>query len=240
MSLVKLPFLFTGLLSGYAITSAPQPKVATVDRHRDVRPFERWFSATVRIHSFILKVLTCGPPIIEMAVIIADHFPDHPVSNTVLATLVRGPLSVVRHITWSPAFLVSWAVGTLAGVVRVQCYQTLGRFFTFEVSIHDDHKIVEDHWYGVVRHPSYVSGSLSVIGLGLMNGVRGSWFRECRVLQTGVGKVAAGTWLVLTVYVTLSMAWRSREEDRILKKQFGDEWEAYARRVRWRWIPFIW
>lgn len=61
MSLVKIPFLFTGLLSGYGMLTPPQPRVPTRDRHREVKPFERWFSATVRIHAIILKVLVLQP-----------------------------------------------------------------------------------------------------------------------------------------------------------------------------------
>ncbi|KAH9933026.1 uncharacterized protein B0H18DRAFT_928721 [Fomitopsis serialis] len=239
MSLTKIPFLFTGLLSGYTITTPPQPKVATPDLHRDVKPFERWFSATVRIHSIVLKVLTCVTPVLETAVIIADHFPNHPLSKLILSTLVRGPLSLTRRITCSRAFLASSAVGSLAALVRFQCYQTMGRFFTFEMSIRDGQQVVEDGWYGVVRHPSYISAALSLVGLGLMHAVAGSWVRECGMLQTRAGKSAAGIYAGLTVYVTLSMAWRSREEDRILKRQFGEEWEAYARSVPWLWIPYV-
>lgn len=62
MSLIKLPFLFTGLLSGYAILTPPQARVPTRDRCREVKPFERWFSATVRIHSILLKVRTSELP----------------------------------------------------------------------------------------------------------------------------------------------------------------------------------
>lgn len=61
MSLVKIPFLFTGLLSGYGMLTPPQPQVPTRDRHREVKPFERWFSATVRIHSIVLKVCIWRP-----------------------------------------------------------------------------------------------------------------------------------------------------------------------------------
>ncbi|KAH9836298.1 uncharacterized protein C8Q71DRAFT_708473 [Rhodofomes roseus] len=239
MSLVKIPLLFTGLLSGYVILTPPQPKVSTKDRHQDVKPFERWFSATVHIHSIALKTLSCVAPMLEAAVIVAGRFPDHPLSQMVLTALVPGPQSLTRRIACTGAFLASWAVGTLGAAVRYQCYQTMGRFFTFEVSIRDGHQIVQDGWYGIVRHPSYISGAFSLVGLGLMHAVAGSWMRECGVLQTPVGKTLVGIYAGLTVYVTLSMAWRSREEDRILKEQFGEQWEEYAGKVRWRWIPYV-
>lgn len=174
-----------------------------------------------------------------MIIIIADHFPHHPLSVPILSTLVRGPISLTNRITCSRAFLASWVLGTFAGLVRCQCYYMLGRFFTFEVSIRNGHTLVQDGWYGVVRHPSYVSGALSLVGLGLMHTIRGSWLRECGILQTRVGRILAGVYAGLTIYVNLSMVWRSMEEDRILRKHFGQEWEEYAERVRWRWIPYI-
>ena len=174
-----------------------------------------------------------------MIIIIADHFPHHPLSAPILSTLVRGPISLTNRITCSRAFLASWVLGTFAGLVRCQCYYMLGRFFTFEVSIRNGHTLVQDGWYGVVRHPSYVSGALSLVGLGLMHTIRGSWLRECGILQTRAGRILAGVYAGLTIYVNLSMVWRSMEEDRILRKHFGQEWEEYAERVRWRWIPYI-
>lgn len=183
--------------------------------------------------------MTCGAPLLEIAVIIAAHFPSHPLSTAILSRLVGGPPSPTHYITCSRAFLASWALGTFAGIVRCQCYYTLGRFFTYEVSIRDGHRLVQDGWYGIVRHPSYISGALSLLGLELMHAVHGSWFRECGVLQTPMGRIAAGIYAVLTVYVDLSMLWRSCEEDRILRKHFGEEWEEYATRVRWRWIPYV-
>ena len=174
-----------------------------------------------------------------MAVIIADHFPHHTLSAAILTTFIRGPVPLAQRITCSRAFLVSWAIGTFAGIVRCQCYYMLGRFFTFEVTIRDGHALVQDGWYGLVRHPSYVSGAIALVGLGLMHAVRGAWFRECGILQTRGGRIAAGVYVGLTIYVNLSMVWRSREEDRILRKHFGKEWEEYAGRVRWRWIPYV-
>ena len=41
------------------------------------------------------------------------------------------------------------------GLLRLHCYRTLGRFFTFDVSIHEGHQLVTTGSYSIVRHPSY-------------------------------------------------------------------------------------
>ena len=53
----------------------------------------------------------------------------------------------------------------LGGYIRWACYRALGRLFTFEMSIRDNHELVTDGPYGWVRHPAYTGILLIVAGV---------------------------------------------------------------------------
>lgn len=62
---------------------------------------------------------------------------------------------------------------TISGAyLRVLCYKSLGSLFTFEMSIRDDHRLVKDGPYQVVRHPSYLGLLLTMVGLFLWHASR--------------------------------------------------------------------
>ena len=71
--------------------------------------------------------------------------------------------------------------------------------------------------YRLVRHPLYLGWMLAVFGAATMTFDR---------------LVFAG---LTTIYLIVAIPW----EERSLERTFGDEYERYKRRVRWRIIPFI-
>ena len=62
-------------------------------------------------------------------------------------------------------FFVGAFVVALGGYIRYSCFRALGRLFTFEMSIRDEHKLITNGPYSVVRHPSYTGALLTVIGI---------------------------------------------------------------------------
>ncbi|KAH9829950.1 uncharacterized protein C8Q71DRAFT_384278 [Rhodofomes roseus] len=238
MSLVKIPFLVAGAVSGYVVMTAPNPKVP-VKQRAEVNAFERFFSETVRLYTLGFKALILSGSILEVLVIGASHFPSHPLSQRILDTLIVGPHSLARHITISPLFVAGAAIGYFGAYFRWQCYHTLGRLFTFEVSIREGHKLITEGPYQYTRHPSYTGVILSATGLGLMYVASGSWIHECGILRTRGGKIAAWTYVAASLYGSASVCKRASLEDALLKKQFGEEWEAYAKRVPCRIVPYI-
>jgi len=71
--------------------------------------------------------------------------------------------------------------------------------------------------YALVRHPLYFGWVLAVFGAAHMTGDRLAF--------------AALT----TLYLVIAVPW----EERSLVKSFGEDYRRYARRVRWRIVPFI-
>lgn len=211
MSLVKIPFIAAGTLGTYACLTPPQPKVSAAERPKDATTWERVFSATVRFYvgSRSPQALACSGGILEIAVILASRFPAHPLSQKILRSLVRGHISLTGRIDFSPLFFAGCGLAAIGGFIRYQCYRTLGRFFTYEVTIRNDHQLITEGPYGWVRHPSYTSGIACCVGLGICYGSAGSWLRECRILETLGGKVASWLYVAFVVYGTASLVVRA-------------------------------
>ncbi len=95
----------------------------------------------------------------------------------------------------------------------------LGRFFTVNVAIVKDHRVVDNGPYTYVRHPSYTGVFLAFTGLGLM---LFNWLAL----------------LVITVPVFAMFLWRMNVEEHALKQALGSDYEAYMKRTK-RLLPFV-
>lgn len=132
-------------------------------------------------------------------------------------------------------FVVS---GTL---LRLHCFRTLGKLFTFDLTIMPSHKLVTRGPYSYVRHPSYSGSLLVFFGIGLVNLTEGGWVVECGILGHG----ALGMGIRMAAFCALMIGWlalgifRSRAEDAELRKHFGEEWIQYAGKIRWWFVPGI-
>ena len=89
---------------------------------------------------------------------------------------------------------------------------TLGRHYDLVLEIHEGHQLVRRGPFALVRHPVYTGLALHFIGASL---------------ATGNLLLAAGTLLVSfpTFFI------RASAEERLLREQFGEEYERYARDV---------
>ena len=127
----------------------------------------------------------------------------------------------------------------LGSNLRLWCFRTLGRFFTFDLSVKDDHKLITTGPYAIVRHPSYVGTALVASGSIVVLFGPGSWAARSGLLRTVVGKVVAGLWVVYSGVLVVSLCGRVNKEDRVLRESFGKEWDEYASRTRYRLVPFV-
>jgi protein-S-isoprenylcysteine O-methyltransferase len=109
-----------------------------------------------------------------------------------------------------------FAVGT---ILRWWSIVHLGRFFSVDVAIASDHKVVETGPYRFVRHPSYTGLLLQCAGLGI-------------VLRTTLSL------LVIIVPTFLVLFHRIRVEEKALLANFGKDYEAYTRRTK-RLLPGV-
>ena len=107
----------------------------------------------------------------------------------------------------------------LGVILRFTIVSSLGKFFTVNVVIAEDHKLKTDGFYRYLRHPSYSASILSFAGFG----------------------VSLNNWMSLILIVTaISTAFliRIRIEEETLINHFGEEYEMYQKKAK-RLIPFI-
>ncbi|KAG1747633.1 hypothetical protein EDB19DRAFT_1893928 [Suillus lakei] len=176
------------------------------------------------------------------------------VSLAEIATIVShatGSLSVIQAITQHAVgqsvqdtpitfpFILGTALAVAGGLVRWWCFRTLGRFFTFKLSVRKGHHIVTTGPYAVIRHPSYTAGMVQVIGILILHGSPTSWLRHSGVLDVVELKMAVVAWLAGITLLMINVVCRVSQEDEILKSAFGDEWERWAGAVRYWLIPGI-
>jgi protein-S-isoprenylcysteine O-methyltransferase Ste14 len=129
------------------------------------------------------------------------------------------------------------------------CYRTLGGAFSFEVvpsgarstnpEVVKKPKLAQTGLYSFLRHPSYTTGFSCVIGAAFTPLLAGSWMKESGFLETEVGKVVVPTWLFIFGITIVFVAMRIEGEDEVMKRQFGEEWLQWSRRVRYKLIPGV-
>lgn len=139
-----------------------------------------------------------------------------------LAIVIAGPYSDRRDVaTLSEAEIVRYlglALFCLGFVAMHWAEVHLERQFSLEVSIQEGHRLVTDGPYRYLRHPRYLGILLFMAGISL---VFRSWLA-----------------LILVAALTLVLVWRIRDEEALMRQEFGSEWEMHAQRS-WRIIPFV-
>ena len=135
---------------------------------------------------------------------------------TVVGSMMKGyrPARVGYDTFWLGLGLI-----TLGIIIRAIAIATLWRYFTVDVSIREDHELVDRGLYSVIRHPAYTGSLLSFLGLGLA-------FRN---------------WLsvaVIAIVTVIGFSYRIAVEEGALIEHFGDRYRDYMRRSK-RLIPGI-
>ncbi|KAF9043379.1 hypothetical protein BJ165DRAFT_1348174 [Panaeolus papilionaceus] len=146
----------------------------------------------------------------------------------------------LTHLSLTPTQIIAAIMVITGGLLRLAAYKTLGPYFTFQVGIQPNQKLITHGVYAWVRHPSYTGTLLATPGFALWNMAPGSWVRESGVLDTWMGCVLgyglAGLRLVMTYMLCFG---RPPQEDERLREAFGREWEEWAGRVRYRLVPGV-
>jgi protein-S-isoprenylcysteine O-methyltransferase Ste14 len=102
------------------------------------------------------------------------------------------------------------------GVLRIYPVYVLGDRFSGLVAIQPGHRLVTGGIFGVIRNPSYLGMVVNSLGWGL-------------AFRTWVGVLLAAALLPPLIS-------RIRAEERLLRSEFGAEYDAYCART-WRLIP---
>ena len=108
----------------------------------------------------------------------------------------------------------------IAGVIlRLVAIHKLGKFFTVNLSIDTEHRLIDTGLYKYIRHPSYSGSLLSFLGLAL-------YFNN---------------WICLAVILIPMVSvfiYRIQIEEQLLLRQPGLHYDDYCKRTK-RLIPFV-
>lgn len=94
----------------------------------------------------------------------------------------------------------------------------LGRLYSPEVTLQQEHHLITGGPYHLIRHPRYLGGTIQGIGLSLL-------------FRSWIG-------LALTVVFVVIILFRIKDEESLMGKEFGSEWKSYCKQS-WRLLPFI-
>ena len=108
------------------------------------------------------------------------------------------------------------ALFAAGGLLRIWPVFVLGRRFSGLVAIQPGHSLVTSGVYGIIRHPSYLGLLVNSLGWAL-------------AFRSGVG-------ILLTALLIPPLLARLHAEERLLRTQFGEEYDAYRARTS-RLIP---
>ncbi|KAF9646381.1 ICMT-domain-containing protein [Thelephora ganbajun] len=147
----------------------------------------------------------------------------------------------VDHTTTARGFNTQLIVGLALiitfSALRFAAFQTLGRFFTYQLSILPDHKLVTRGLYSYIRHPSYTAVPFVFAGVLLTTTAPGS------VLYDYLGVDSTRKLMVVLAFAiargTYVFVCRAEVEDQVLQKEFGKQWEEWTRVVRYKFIPGV-
>ena len=128
--------------------------------------------------------------------------------NYTLPILLNGQLALIGTI-----------IIIIGIIIRFIAIKQLGRFFTVNVTIRDEHKLIQSGFYKYLRHPSYTGSLLSFFGFGL----------------------SLNNWLSLVIVflpILFAFIYRMNIEENVLSEQFGKQYQEYISKTK-RIIPFV-
>lgn len=145
-----------------------------------------------------------------------------------------------KLFTWSTYSIVCIVLVLVAAPIRLVCFRQLGPNFTFRLATPG--KLITTGLYSWAQHPSYTTNIIvAVANFALIerhDGVAGCWLPESLVSSEKLGTVlTVGSWTMVAI-ACYALFVRIRDEEAMLKRTFGEEWEAYHKKTK-RFVPFV-
>ncbi|KAG1880472.1 hypothetical protein C8R48DRAFT_588549 [Suillus tomentosus] len=239
MSLLKIPFLVASAigmhisLTSPSLPPSPQEKMvpSASESFLQNMSLDRW------LRDFFKVCFSSSS--IEAANILAMHMGPSQIPDVVYGASALQFLRALHSTPITPAFLAGSLSITVGGIFRRYCMSTLGKFWSFPLSVRKEHRIVTSGPYSIVRHPSYTSYLLQYVGIVITHGSKWSWMRQSGILQLPYMKVSVVIALLLFTAAIPFIINRSSVEDKMLQRALGEDWEDWAKKVRYKLIPGI-
>jgi len=139
-----------------------------------------------------------------------------------MAAFLLPYLPIFSFVNFAPVHPVASGVGVImcvAGIaILISGRRHLGRNWSQTVAAKQGHELVTSGPYRYVRHPMYAGGCIACIGSAI---------------------VAGGAFIFLLVFLGAIFVWRVGAEDRLMERQFPNEYPKYKKRTK-AMLPFVW
>ena len=110
---------------------------------------------------------------------------------------------------------------TTVGIfIRIYSVWTLRMYFTLNVQVATEQKIIKEGPYKYIRHPAYTGSILTLLGISIS-------FRSL------FGTISS------IIIIVLVYGFRIKVEEKVLEKSFESSYNDYEKQT-WRLIPHIW
>ncbi|KIK48942.1 hypothetical protein CY34DRAFT_797737 [Suillus luteus UH-Slu-Lm8-n1] len=237
MSLLKIPFLVASAIGVHvSFTSSSRPPLS----EEKVMPtvFESSICSAMTFYGLdLLKMSVWAVTFAEVANILAMHIDLSQVPGGIYGTKAVQLLYSLHSAPINPTFIAGSLAIAIGGALRLYCILTLGKLWSFQLSVRKEHKLVTSGPYSIVRHPSYTGLLLQDIGIIVMYGSQGSWMRQSGILHAPFAKVLVVVnvlFVVIGIWLSIS---RPAIEDNMLQRAMGDDWKNWAKKVKYRLLP---
>ena len=143
-----------------------------------------------------------------------------------LLSLFSAAAPVIEWAYWHPEQHSKLALGIglvliLSGIgLRIWAIRQLGAFFTATVQIKEEHQLVREGPYRLVRHPSYLGAFMAALGCAVL-------------LQAWMGLFIATALMLIAYHI------RIKVEEEALVKAFGSQYTDFQQQTK-KLIPFVW
>ena len=170
----------------------------------------------------------------ESIALLAQSFPSF-FSSHILGAFPEYPLG----LGLDTLALTGLSLGIVGGGIRVWCYRVLGRFFTWQMAVHDEHELITSGPYAFARHPSYTGCVLMVVGnIALLTSPRSIFVAGGLAGVTAI-KAGAIVGMLYMAWVCIQLLRRMQIEDDALHEEFGAKWEEWAKRTPYKLVPGV-
>ncbi|KAA1471244.1 hypothetical protein DENSPDRAFT_837197 [Dentipellis sp. KUC8613] len=240
--LIKTPLLLGGGLAFYIATTPPHgpPPKEEKEKYGKKDTLSRFFPWRQAAFSAMLSYVLSNAA--ENVLLIARAFPTVSPAPTILSKLIdapHAPHAGAASVGLPPAWLAGFVLLSLGGYLRWASYRHLGSLFTFHLTIRAEHRLVTSGPYALVRHPGYLGAVFTVAGVCVCMFGPGSLLYEGGWLESLWGKALRVGVALWSVGMSGALIARVPTEDAMLRKEFGEEWVRWAKRVPYAVVPGI-
>ncbi|KAG6860867.1 hypothetical protein C0995_006547 [Termitomyces sp. Mi166 len=236
--LVKIPFIFATTYCVTASLTNPNPSVTDNERRPKDSKSTLFMHLSTKYMAPFRNTFWVAAVAETAAILLSEGSLTTPdIANRALHILMPG--DQITNLRLTPLSITGSLLVVGGCWLRLKCFRTLRQFYTFEITLRENHKLITSGPYRYVRHPGYTAFTTIFIGMCCWFSSRGSWVRESGILATTMGKGFIGTFMAVYVKMWVSLLQRMPEEDKLMRASFGKEWEDWARRVPYWLIPGV-